>query len=230
MGKGKFVIFILISVGFLLNYKIKFIYNTVDLFNEMVTTAKGQVVEYGFRTHFSSETNGQEISSYFINKITLEEGTILRTSEENGSYYIDFTRDNLKGSINIVEHEQSNDITIEVVEKSKENGLSILESKCNSIIDGISKNNYSDFKYLKARIPTTDLPTIQKEITILLKNKGAINVSTVKLEKGFSTSAYTNKYKPKNNNGKLMDLNYALCNYNSGSFLIIGTPEIFTSY
>ncbi|KOA18351.1 hypothetical protein CLHOM_32530 [Clostridium homopropionicum DSM 5847] len=230
MAKYKFALFILISIGFLLNYKMKFIYNKVDFFKEMLTTTKGQVVEYGFKTHFSSETNGQELSSYFVNQITLEKGITVRTIETKGNYYIDFARDNLIGNINIIGHEQLNDITVEVIEKSKENDLNNLEGKYKSIVNGISKSNYSEYQYLKASIPTSDLSTLQKEIISLLKNKGAINVSTVKLEKGFSTSAYTNKYKPKKNNGKLMDLNYALCNYNSGSFIIIGTPEIFTSY
>lgn len=230
MGKSKFALFILISIGFLLNYKMKFIYNKVDFFKEMITASKGQVVECGFKAHFSSDTNGQELSNYFINKITLEKGTNVQTFENNGDYYINFTRDNLKGNINIIGHEQLKDITIEVIQNSKENELYNLERKYKSIIQNIYKSNYSDYQYLKASIPTNDLSTVQKEIMSLLKNKGAINVSTVKLEKGFSTSVYTNKYKPKNNDGKLMDLNYALCNYNSGSFLIIGTPEIFTSY
>jgi len=55
-------------------------------------------------------------------------------------------------------------------------------------------------------------------------------IETVSINNGLSTVAYTKEYDEKVTNNKLIDFNYAVCNYSSGRYIIIGTPEIITTY
>ena len=86
------------------------------------------------------------------------------------------------------------------------------------------------FKYVKAKLEEHDLTNINEKLLKEIKSEGACNVDTIPISNGYSTVANTNKFDPEISDGKLIDLNYVLCNYSSGNYILIGTPEIIASY
>ena len=113
--------------------------------------------------------------------------------------------------------------------------MALKKDLSNSI--GNRGKNIKYFQYLKAKIlvsstdsGVSDIYNINKTIINMLKTHGTENIETVSINNGLSTIAYTKKYENKVNNNKLIDLNYAVCNYSSGRYIIIGTPEIITTY
>jgi hypothetical protein len=90
---------------------------------------------------------------------------------------------------------------------------------------------------LKARIGENsadesieDIYEVNEKIIKLLESHSTKNIETVNINNGLSTVAYTKNYDAMVNNNKLIDFNYAVCNYSSGSYIIIGTPEIIITY
>jgi Tfp pilus assembly protein FimT len=92
------------------------------------------------------------------------------------------------------------------------------------------KVNAKYFQYLKAKLPNNNIKYDNNKVLELLKGYDSTNINTVKLENGYSTTAYTKMYNSMESNGQLIDLNYALSKYSSGSYIIIGTPEINVTY
>ncbi|MEA4825869.1 MAG: hypothetical protein VB130_04440 [Clostridium sp.] len=225
-NNSKAIIFLLMTIAVLLNYKISYAYKNIDLFQEVLSETKGQVVEYGLKTRFKSKINGQELVNYFVNEINANISTKVKSYRGKNSYIINFKDINSEGFIEVIDDE----VIVQIIKKDETNNLESLRENIERIISPISENKNTYYKYLKAQLPNSDLLSLNKEILELLKSKGADNIHSVEISNGYSNSLYTKIYKPKNNNGELMDLNFALCNYSSGNYIIIGTPEIFITY
>lgn len=226
----KFIVLFCIILSNLLNYKVSYAYKDLDLFEEILQESKGQVVEYGVKTYFESNINGQELIDIVKNKINANKDTKSEVYRDKQNYYVHFLSRNTEGNATIVTTEDSSLITIEIIQKGHKNDLEDLTQYVESIANYISDNKKIYYKYLKAKISYGNLQELNNKVTGLLKRTGAININSIELDNGFSTTAYTRKYSPKRNNGELMDLNFALCSYSTGNYIIIGTPEIIASY
>lgn len=231
MGKKrKALTLFLVLIAMILNYRVSYAYKNVNLFQEMIKTAEGEIVESGIRTRFKSIRNGQELTEYFIDKVNDNKDTEVKSYKNKGNFYIDFEEKSTKGSIMITSSKGENIVTIDIVQKCSTNELYKIKSKIESVIAPVSEKEKVYYQYLKAKLPSKDLASINHELVSVLKINGAVNISSIELNNGFSTCAYTYRYKPKRSNGKLMDLNFALSSYTSGKYLIIGTPEIIITY
>jgi len=213
-----------------LNYRTSYAYKNIDLFEEILQETKGQVVEYGVKTHFKSNIDGQDLVDSLMNKIESNKDIKAELYSDKHNYYIDFKSVSVKGNIAIITKENSSLVTIEIIQKGHENNLESLEQYVESIVGYLSDDNKIYYKYLKAQIFYENLVGVNNKVTGLLESIGASNINSIEINNGFSTTAYTRRYSPKRNNGELMDLNFALCNYSSGNYIIIGTPEIIASY
>ena len=227
--KKNIILFCIILFN-LLNYKISYAYKDLDLFEKILEESKGQVVEYGARTRFKSNINGQELISVLKNKINANKDTKAEVYSDKQNYYMQFKSNNAEGNITIISAEDSSLITMEIIQKNSENNLETLTQYMESIADYVSDDKKIYYKYLKAQISYDNLSEVNNKVTGLLEGVGATNINSIELDNGFSTTAYTHRYSPKRNNGELMDLNFALCNYSTGNYIIIGTPEIIASY
>lgn len=232
MEKGKKVIILFfIMFAMLLNYKISYAYKRIDLFTSILNEANGEVIEYGLKARFKTYKNGQESYNYFLNTINSNKPNCkVKVSKDKGNYCIEFEDKSSKGYMEFFTSEEGNMIIIEIIEKNSENNLPKLRDEIKGITNFWLDNEVSYFQYLKAKLPNGDLDNINKKINFLLKSEGAVNLHSIKINNGFSTSAYTDRYNPIKSNGKLMDFNLALCKYQSGNYIIIGTPEIVMSY
>ncbi|MBU3143131.1 YwmB family TATA-box binding protein [Clostridium sp. CF012] len=209
----------------------------VNLFDEILIQTKSKTIEYGLKTSFMTGEDPKQVCNYLIQNLGFDIKEIkLTNSESEDSYCIDFSSENLKGYIEALKHNNEDVITINISEIDNENGLESLKDIVTKSI-GNRGENIKYFQYLKAKMPeistnvvNEDIYGVNERIIKILKYHGTDNIETVSINNGLSTIAYTKKYGSKVNNNKLIDFNYAVCNYSSGRYIIIGTPEIITTY
>jgi len=230
----------------ILRVNVKFInaQEGVNLFDEILLVSKSKVVEYGLKTSFMTKENPKVICNNLIKSLGLNNKEIkIVRSEDEYSYCIEFSGVNIEGYIEGItsnnddlKNDNENNITINISKKMSENGLVLLKNKVKDSI-GRRGKNIKSFEYLKAKIDgdsssfaVDDINGVNDAIIKILKSRGAKNIDTVSLNNGLSTIAYTKKYDEELINNKLIDFNYAICNYSSGRYIIIGTPEIIITY
>ena len=209
----------------------------INLFDEILLQTKSRTVEYGLKTSFKTQEDPKVVCNYLIKNLGFDNSEIkLNNYENEDSYGIEFSSENLNGYIEALKYNSENVITINISEKDIENGLDTLKNKVSKSIGNRGKN-IKYFQYLKAKmlesrtnVSNEDIYGVNKRILKILKSHGTVNIETVSINNGLSTIAYTKQYGSKVNNNKLIDFNYAICNYSSGRYIIIGTPEIITTY
>ncbi|MGK0468527.1 YwmB family TATA-box binding protein [Clostridium sp.] len=209
----------------------------INLFDEILSQTKGETLEYGLRVKFETGEQPREECNYLFQTLEFDNKKIKsEISENKDSYSIEFSGENLKGYIKALKNNNKDVITVNISEKGKENGLVSLENKVRTTIGNRGKN-IKYYKYLKAKIEDASVSenveginSINESIIEILESHGTKNIETVSINNGLSTVAYTKNYDVVVNNNKLIDFNFAVCNYSSGMYIIIGTPEIITTY
>ena len=209
----------------------------VNLFDEILIATKSKPVEYGLKTCFKTGEEPKEVCNYLIQTLELNNKEIkLNSSENEDSYCIEFSSENVQGYIEALKYNNEDVITINISKIGNENGLVSLKNKVSDSI-GYRGKDIKYFQYLKAEMQESsanvgieDIYDVNERIIKILESHGTENIETVNINNGLSTVAYTKKYDEKVNNNKLIDFNYAVCNYSSGRYIIIGTPEIITTY
>lgn len=154
------------------------------------------------------------------NKITINNNNVYCREFENGYIY---------GYIESRKDGDVNRISIFIRKLSKKNSLNDLQRQINISINK-NANNINYYKYIKAKVSKDSVKITQNKIENYLKDIGSKNISTVKVNTGFSSVAYTNKYTPISDNGKLIDFNYAVIKSYDGVYIILGTPIIDITY
>lgn len=209
----------------------------VNLFDEILLQTKGKIVEYGLKTSFKTGEDPKEVCNYLIQHLGFNNSEMkLNNIENEDSYCIDFSSGNLQGYIEAVKYYSEYVITLNMCKIDDENGLESLKNKVSNAIGNRDKN-IKYFLYLKAKILDSskdvineDIYGVNRSIIKILKSHATENIETVNINNGLSTIAYTKLYTSKVNNNKLIDFNYAVCDYSSGRYIIIGTPEIIATY
>ncbi|MGV8980050.1 YwmB family TATA-box binding protein [Clostridium sp.] len=219
------------------NVRISNAKDKLNLFDEILIQTKSKTVEYGLKTTFKTLENPKEVCNNLIDELELNNSGIkLNIASNVNSYCIDFLGENIKGYIEALKYNNEEIVTINISEIGNENGLKSLKNKVSNSI-GYRGKDIKYFQYLKAKfendsnnLGVENINVVNEKIINVLKSHGTENIETVKINNGLSTVAYTKRYDEKVNNNKLIDFNYAVCNYSSGSYIIIGTPEIIISY
>lgn len=220
-----------------INVRLSSAQEDVNLFDEILLATKSKTVEYGLKTFFKTTEDPKEICDYLIQTLELNNKEIkLNYFENEDSYCIEFSGESVQGYIEALKYNKDDIITINISNTGNENGLVSLKNKVSGSI-GRRGKDIKYFQYLKAEMQECstnegieDIYNINERIIKILKFHGTENIETVNINNGLSTIAYTKKYNDKVNNNKLIDFNYAVCNYSSGRYIIIGTPEIITTY
>lgn len=198
-------------------------------FDEIISRTGSEVIEYGITTCFETEDEGKNVCSKMLQDMQFDDGRDVSVFEIDNVYRIEFQKGMDTGYIESIKDDKKSIIKIHIVESSKTNNIDELKI----VIENVVKKKYPQakyFKYIKCKIPDCNTDKLNKSLVKLLKEHGASNVYTVPIDKGFSTIAYTGIYEPINNNRKLMDFNFAICRYSSGTYIVMGTPEILETY
>ncbi|MCB2341855.1 YwmB family TATA-box binding protein [Clostridium estertheticum] len=236
--KGITLLCIVLSMAIMqINIRLTSAHENLNLFDEILIQTNSKTVEYGLKTCFETQEDSKEICDYLISTLNLDNKKTILTRTENKDYYnVDFSSENANGYVEALKYKNKSLITINISNVSNENGLAFLKNNVSASIGSRGKN-IKYFQYLKAKVEETsenggenNTNVINLKIIKILKSCGTENIETVNLNNGLSTMAYTRKFDEKVINNKLIDFNYAVCSYSSGKYIIIGTPEIITTY
>lgn len=200
-----------------------------NLFEESLMRVKGKTIEYSITSNFTTEENGEEISDYILRSLNFYDGLNESILKNGKVYCVEFEKNDVSGYIETTTYENHNFVTVNIVKKDDKNDLEDLKNKIHDCLKN-KQIHAKYFQYLKAKIPSDNIADANKEILMLLKKYKASNINTIELENGYSTTAYTRNYDSTQSDGKSIDFNYAVCKYSSGSYIIIGTPEIIVTY
>ncbi len=199
-----------------------------DYFKEIIEVTEGQVSEFGVKASFEILEDKETYCLELLRKLQID-GADINIAKDDRFYSVEFNNNRIKGYIESISYDNHNVVTLNVVQYDNVYRLSELKDRvANAIGNHIKEVKY--FDYLKAKINSGDKAKVNNKIIELLKENNASNIDTVEIDNGYSTVAYTKRYMMMKNNGKRIDLNYAVCSYNSGDYVIIGTPVIITTY
>ncbi len=232
MGKYKKVVILLI-----LCFLLVVIYNdkskasgNIDLIDQIIKTSNSRVVENGIKVEYISYENGEDQWKRVLNNLSLENLEIKSTTSNDEFFYLEFESKDITGYIESRKlNNKNNKIVLNISEKININDLKNLNNRVKIAIGNNNKES-KNYQYVKAELSNNNLYEMNSKLTKELKASGATNIESLSINGGQFTVANTYRYRPTISNGKLVDLSYALCNYSSGNYIIVGTPEIITSY
>lgn len=202
--------------------------NNSDLFNQIIQKTNSNVEEYGLTTCFETKENGRQLCLNILKKLRFNDSKY-NVTNSNNIFCIEFSKNSTSGYIESIRNNNSNVITLQIRQKGSKNNIAGLEDNIRNVLNPYTSNQRY-FQYVKAKTNEQNIEIINNNIVKLLKEKGTVNINTVSINNGYSTTAYTNEYLPICSNNNLVDLNYAVCKYSSGNYIIIGTPEILITY
>ncbi|MBU5270101.1 hypothetical protein [Clostridium cochlearium] len=207
-NKNKKLVIILFVILFLLGAKLP----KKNLFQSLLDISKGTIIENGVKL-ISEDSLGKEKSfQQILNSLDIEETEIKDYKENEKKVIIEFQKESLRGYIQ-QEHIKDKNLsrtTMVLIEKNSENILDDLKKSGNKILNG----NLKIYSYMKVKINTEDLDSANKKIIERLN----YDINTVKIINGYSNFLENKSFQ------------YALVNYSSGSYLIMGEPQIFELY
>lgn len=200
----------------------------VDLFNGILSLTGSTTVESGIKASFEINSDGESYCVDLFKKMQINNADV-NIVKDNYTYCLEFRKTGLYGYIEYMNLDNHNVVTLNLVREDNENKITELKDLVSQVTEKENKD-IKYFEYLKAKLPDDNLAKVNEDIISFLKDQDVINIYKTNISNGYSTVAYTRKYQQMKNNGKLMDLNFAVCSYSSGNYVIIGTPIIFTNY
>lgn len=226
----KFIIFILtITLGFIFfGFDSLLAQKKQDMFSEIINQTNVSIEECSITTSFQSKIGGLDICQTILKKLGYANSN-LKITNNNNIYCIEFSKNNFNGYIESTYHDNEYVISININDKCSKNDINVLKLNMDMALKGISNEN-KYFLYVKSKIANQSISTIDSKIKTILKKNKAIDVNSVNINNGITTTAYTGLYSSIKSGDSLMDFNYAVCRYPSGNYLIMGSPEIIATY
>lgn len=200
-----------------------------DMFKNILQRTNSVPEEYGIMVTFNTFGNREKAVYEIFNILNKYNGYNKKILRDNKIYCIEFNGSYAKGYIEGVENENFNIITVNIIRKCSQYRLQDLKSMVDGCLSN-RKEKYRYFEYVKAKTQSQDVSTIDNEVKNILKYYGSSNIKTIALEEGYSSTAYTHEYDPIQSDGELIDFNYAVVKYNTGTYIVMGTPEIMVTY
>jgi len=202
---------------------------SLNLYDEKIIDKTKAINNYGYLDLLktASDVNVQkQVPQSKNDTITLENCI---TINKDKVYCREFQKGNIYGYIESREDNNGSKISIFMRELAPKENINDIEAKVKNAI-GKKANDINIYKYLKAKTSVKSVKSIQNRITKYLKDLGAENISTVNINEGYSTMAYTKKFMNILDNGKYEDFNYVVLNQSDQNYIILGTPIIDISY
>lgn len=200
----------------------------VDMFSEIISKTGTQVMEYGVQVSFSTQDSGEEVCKSILNRLNYDKNIKINMEKDNDNYYIEFSNSIVEGYINSINSDNDNIISINIKEYGHKNRLTELKAKIKESIE--CNEEIVFFEYIKGKTIDSNIKELNKQIIGILKSFNTKGIKTVEINNGLSTTAYTHQYSELNVGGEFIDFNYALCNYNTGNYMILATPVISITY
>ncbi|WP_434297186.1 YwmB family TATA-box binding protein [Clostridium sporogenes] len=201
-----------------------------ELFFEIVDKTDSNIVEVGSNVTFSTKSQNEKIAKEICSYLRLDKDFNKKSLNKNGNYNIYFYNKEMSGNISIKQYNDENIVMIDFKSSTLNKSFINLKNNLKSYLSIKNKKDYI-FQYLKAENNSKNLKKLNDDINLILNKNDAKNIETIKIDNGYSTTAYTKRYTPIKVCGKKIDFNYAVCKYNSEkTYLILGTPQINLTY
>lgn len=221
-------LYVLIFVGYF-NVTTSLAKNSEEAINLILQQTSGNVVEYGVKYEFKFRGDGEKLVSDIFSALPLAKHTLdVKVVKDRFQYCIEFQEYNSRGYVQYMKGKDEK-IVINFIEEInvENNGGRKLE------IEKLVKTKGAEvlcFEYIKASAKFEDKLQTKNIIETVLKKSGASNINSININDGFSITAYTGQGKPMKVGNELIDINCAVQSYESGTYVIIGTPVISTCY
>lgn len=204
-------------------------YKNIDVFNNIIKAVNGKTIEYGITAQFISSCSEEKIVNKLFNKLC-RYGQFNEIKLNKGeSYSIEFKGNSMIGYIESVRYKDHNIIKINVVKQDTRYNMAGLKKQFDFILKDIpTKIRY--FQYIKVKIENNNIDDTYRKIKTTLKNIGDTDIKTETLENGYTSTTYTGQYESIYSDGDPIDFNFAVVRYSTGTYIIMGTPEIIETY
>lgn len=203
--------------------------NSEEIVSLILQQTSGNVVEHGLRYEFKFEGRGEKIVSEIFSDLPLLRNKIdVEVIKDKFQYCIEFKEYNSRGYVQYMKGKEEKIIVNFIQERNiEDNGGRKTE------IENIIRTKGSEvlcFEYVKATALLSDKVQTKNIIETVLKKGGASNINSININDGYSITAYTGQGKPMKVGTELIDINCAIQSYDSGTYVIVGTPVISTCY
>lgn len=226
MNLKKFLCFLAIALLVCSNIYVSKAENK-DLMEDIINKTNSQVVERGFKVKFDICDSIENVKNELVTMLKCE-NFIISNIEGN---FIEFSGKDKQALIELNEEDNIVRVQVQYTLNGQYDALQL--EKFQSIIYNKFKqcNNIKKYKYVKSKVKFgNNQQETKKNILSILNSYMIKNVRCVPISNGYSGIANTNKFEEEKYGDSFIDFNFAICSYNSGSYLIMATPEIYISY
>lgn len=200
-----------------------------DIMQTILLKSKCNVEECGVRACYDSKKNPEQECLMILKRLSFSKGCNVDVDINDEMYCVSFKNDKVDGYIESIEIDGHREIIINISLKDTNNQVDSIHKDINYAISE-NKNKIKFFDYVKGKIPVKDIKTFSKSLENELKTKGVSNLKTYKVDNGITTTGYCGSFPTLYVDGEYVDLNYSICTYSSGNYIIIGTPILMTTY
>ena len=117
-----------------------------------------------------------------------------------------------------VRDDKTKEVVIELIKLTDKKELASIKKQLEKFTNYKCKEKRY-FTYIKGKINKDTDKEIDK-LTSVLKQHGAETIRTIPINSGYAGIADNGSFR----------INYAVCRYDSGTYIILGTPDIFITY
>ncbi|MBP2032395.1 hypothetical protein J2Z42_001060 [Clostridium algifaecis] len=203
--------------------------NKADLFKNIIKATNGKIIEYGIMAEFNNSDSREKTVNELFKKLNENNNLVKKSSSNSESYSIEFHGNSIDGNIQSTGYSNHNIVKVDIVKQDNKYSLYKLNSNLDSILkDYNTKIIY--YKYIKVKIENNNINGAYNKVIKCLKDIGDSNIKTETLENGYTSTTYTGQYEKIYSAGKPVDFNFSVVHYSTGTYIIMGTPEIIETY
>lgn len=177
-----------------------------SLINKSEFIENGCKIQYKTKNSIYSERN--RVKDYIIDKCSVNYKTVEKSK-------IEFLNDYMQIETDLWNDDEYTYVAITIIN----NNTDYKTDKLINILKGLENESFIEveyYKYYKGRLACDKEEQYVKDIV-----NSIYNVDVIRINNGYTGNGYCN-YGEK--------INFAISNYNTGTYIIIGTPIIFTTY
>jgi hypothetical protein len=200
----------------------KFVAENPEIISRIINISNGLIVTTGIKADFKVNTYEAVQYDSMLEKIS-NNFTVTGDLKNKDYYSIDFKEGGISGYLECIKDNNINNFSLCLEEESGKNNLDEL-AKMITKLTGKKNEDLKIDKYIKCKLENNNILKVNNELIEKIKVEGLKDIQTIKYNNGYSNVAFVQR----GNNKETV--NFVVCNYNSGSYLIVGTPEIFTEF
>lgn len=182
------------------------------------------IEEIGLNIKYKINSNGKKECKMWLKDMNF--GNKSTEVDSKKKYFVNFADKNMSGYIESVKENNYYDISIYVKLLTNKNNIIKLKRKVTKAINHKS----TCYTYIKAKSKMKNINQISYKMQDYFVKNGAENLNNTRIKNILSTTMYTGKYDYIFDGTKKVDLNYAVCKYNDGNYIIMGTPILNINY